>query len=307
MTESNVLPVPMDPNQFIMATALHYGIIRCIDDPEVRGRVLVECPGAFDEGAENWSTWAEWSGNPIGSSEKEGDMGLWWPPVPGLFVLLGFEGGNPAKPYCIPCGAWGDGKPYIPKDAQSQKKKALHMRVLKGEAGHTLLFDDNGKQEAMFLVDWTGAGVWSMCPGKEEDSKSSSPCTASRMRKGKMRETKSVMAQTAPKPSEVIEGGTAVTGNTDLNGQGVIKIAKDGEGAVIIMASSELGKVGPSIVLNSKSKCIFLTAGDTQLVIDGTNGHVYTTSSIIENQPKEDVETPIKKALKAVKEFFGKY
>jgi hypothetical protein len=308
MPPTTILPVPNNPIHMFRVSQLHFGIVKSVDDPEKRGRVLVECPGMFDEGADNWTTWAEYGGMPIGSNQQQGDMGTWWPAVPGLFVNVGFEGGNPSKPYAIPAGAWADGgKPYIPKEAQNAGVKGVHMRIFKSEAGHTLFFDDNGKQESSFLVDWTGAGSFSASSGTKEDEKNSGTCTASKMRQGERREAKTAMAQTSKKPSEVVEGGKGITGHLDLNGQGWICVAEDDKGKVHLFACKEKGKVGPSVSLDAGNNCIRLTAGKTQLTIDGKAGHVYTTSTIIWNRPFFDITKKIGEIVDAIKEKFKKY
>lgn len=287
----------------------HLGIVRCVDDPLGTGRVLVECPSVFGTDAENWVGWCDFAGMPTGSQHKKGDMGIWWPPVPGLLVNVAFESGSKKKPYCYPAGAWADGgKPYIPEDAAAQgNKKALHVRVLKSEAGHSIVMDDNGKQEAMFVCDWTGAGWFSMSPGQVEDAKSSSPCSASRMRKGKMRGGASVFNGSAPKPSEIIDGGVQVLGHLDLNGQGFFTVAKDGNGSVILFAANEAGKIGPSIILDAKDNRILLTAGSTQLVVNGKKGHVEVTRQIILESALVIVNETIKAIYDAMKDFFKKF
>ena len=309
MIENSVLPFPDDSFEGTQGTALHFGVVKSVDDPEMRGRVLVECAEVYgDEKPEYWTTWAEWFGNPVGSSEKKGDFGMWWPPVPGLLVALGFEGGNYDRPYCFPASAWGDdGKPYIPIEAKSQKKKSVNVRVLKSVSGATLMFDDNGKQEATFICDWTGAGFFSMAPGKKEDAKSSGECTASRMGQGEMRGDKSAFRGNNKKPSKLVEGGLAIIGTLDLNGQGLLQLAKDGNGVLIIFASPEKGEVGPSILLDSKSKKIFLTAGETQLVVNGEKGQIEVTQQIIQEQELVPMEGPIKGIRSQINEYFKKY
>lgn len=308
MIEHSILPIPKDPIHFFQSGNLHFGIVKSVDDPALRGRVLAECPAVFDTGPENWTGWCDFFGAPTGCQSFKGDMGIWWPPVPGLLVIVGFEGGNPKKPYCFPAGAWADnGEPFLPLDARVQKKKSIHIRMLKSEAGHTLLFDDNGTQEGMFLCDWTGAGWFSRSPGKKEDEKSSSPCTASRMRKGAMRGGASAFNGSSPKPSEAIKDGVAIIGQLDLNGQGILQVAQDGDGVLFLFACKEKGSIGPSIVIDSKGNQILLSAGETQLVVDGEMGHVYTTSHIVWNQPYRDVVKSIQTVLKAVSDYFKKY
>lgn len=289
-----VLPVPADPDLMYKASNLHFGIVKSVDDPQKRGRVLVECPSLFDEGAENWTSWAEFCSNPIGSQGKKGDMGIWWPPVPGLFVLLGFEGGNPKKPYALPCGAWSqDDEPYVPGEVKAAGSKGIHVRCLKSEAGHTLLMDDNGTGEAMFLCDWTGAGHFWHAPGKKEDEKSSGTCVLSRMRKGEMRGTKTAFAGNQSTPGAITKDGAAIIGTLDLNGQGMAFVSRDNNGQVFINACNKKSEVGPAIILDAEENRIILDAGGVQIQIDGQRGGIYVTRQLI----LEEIAIPFKEFI----------
>ena len=97
----------------------------------------------------------------------------------------------------------------------------------------------------------------------------SAPCAASQLRKGQTRGKKTVFSQNSGTPGALVDGGVAAIGHLDLNGQGVITLAKDGEGKTVITANKQVGEPGPSIVLDAKDDCIFLTAGETQLKIRG--------------------------------------
>ena len=174
--ENSVLPTTADILDIFQSSNQHYGIIMCVDDPLCKGRVLVECSTVYDVGAGNWTGWTQYCGIPTGSNQRQGDMGLWIPPVPGMLVLLGFEGGNEQKPYCIPAGAWAaNGKPYIPTDAANLGKNALKCSVWKSQAGHTVCMNDTGAAEGMYICDWTGAGSFSMAPGKTVDATPDGP------------------------------------------------------------------------------------------------------------------------------------
>ena len=307
--ENSTIPVPMDIRLINQAGVLHFGIVMSCRDPQKRGRVLVECPSVYGEGAENWTTWAEYCGNPIGTKAAEGDMGIWWPSKPGMCVLLGFEGGNPERPYCLPGPAWGnkDKPSQIPYEASSSGNNVDKLFVLKSEAGATLCFDDRGKQETTMLVDWTGQGHFFIAPGKTEDAASSAPCAASQLRKGQVRGKKTVFSQNSGTPGALVEGGVAAIGHLDLNGQGVITLAKDGEGKTVIMANKQLGEPGPNIILDAKDDCIYLTAGETQLKIDGKAGAIYVTKQMIWEMPFVPMVEWITQVLNFIKESFRKY
>lgn len=289
-----LLPVPADMDLIYKSSNLHFGIVKSVEDPQKRGRVLVECPSLFDEGAENWTSWAEFCSTPVGSQNKKGDMGLWWPPVPGLFVMLGFEGGNPKKPYAMPCSAWGqDGEPYVPAEVANAGGKGIHIRCLKSEAGHTLLMDDNGQGEAMFLCDWTGAGHFWHAPGKKADEKSSAECSASRMRKGAMRGTATAFAGNQGTPGDVTKDGAAIIGTIDLNGQGTVYVSRNDNGQVFLFACNKKTEVGPAIILDADENRIILDAGGVQLQIDGKRGGIYVTRQLI----IEEIAIPFKEFI----------
>lgn len=283
------------------------GIVRSIDDPKGRNRVLVECTSVFGKGEKNWAGWCEYFGYQVGH-QKQGDLGAWCPPVPLMMVGFFFEGNNPKRPCCFPGPAWGDdGKPIIPLEAKNRGiKKALHMRVWKSESGHTLMWDDNGAEEAFYLVDHTGAGWFSMCPGKEEDEKPKGQCKESKNRKGKTRGIKMTFAGNTDGPQE-LKDGYAVIGHLDLNGQGVLEIAANGAGMVAFFASNKLGEMGPSLVLDANNNRAMLTAGKEQFIVDGKNHGLFGTRILIWERPFEDITQGLKKVLDKVKTFFEKY
>ena len=127
------------------------------------------------------------------------------------------------------------------------------------------------------------------------------------MRQGVARGSKLAMSGNPPKPSEVVEGGMAIIGTLDLNGQGVWQISKDGAGCLIIKAANNFGEGGPSLVLDAKSNCAFLSAGTTQIRVDGNMGHVYATSQIIWEQPYYDVATLASVTLSNIVSYFAKH
>ena len=309
MNEGSTLPIPKDPSSMYGSSNLYLGIVRSVDDPQQRGRVLVECPAVYgSDDPEHWSTWAEYCANSISSSEKDGDMGVWWPATPGQLVLLGFEAGHPEKPFCIPMGAWGDeGDPQTPKEIKALKKKCINARIFKSPAGHTIFFDDNGTTEAMMICDWTGTGWFSMAPGKKEDAASSSPCTKSKMRKGECRGTKSAMIGNTADPQELLKDGEMIVGHLDLNGQGWTQtISKDGS-RLSIFANKKKGEIGPSFILDAEKNRVVITAGETQFIVDGKAQGLYGTKILIWERPFENVVDGIKGTLKKVSDYFKRY
>ena len=307
--ETSTIPVPMDLRLINQAGVMHFGIVMSTADPQARGRVLIECPSIYGTGQENWTTWAEYCGNSIGSKDGKGDMGMWWPAKVGQCVLLGWEGGNPERPFCFPGPAWGnkDKSAQIPYEPKSADKDANKVFALKSEAGATLCFDDRGKGETTMLVDWTGQGHFFIAPGKTEDEQGGAPCAASKPRKGLTRGKKTVFSQNSGTPGALVQGGVAAMGHLDLNGQGIVTLAKDGEGKVLIFSNKQLGEPGPSIILDAKDDMILLTAGETQLKIDGKAGAIYVTKQMIWEMPYIPIVDFVNGVLDFIKAAFKKY
>jgi hypothetical protein len=293
------------------------GIVRDLKDPDGRGRVRVECPSCFGEGEKCWSYWAEVCQFGVGSSYRDGDHGIWWCPVPGERVLVGFIAGTRYGAFIIPGPPWqnepGTNKQIIPGEARhiartKSVRDSTKIRIHKTEAGHTWMADDRGEEESMMLVDWTGAGIYWDSQGKEKDvqERKGDP---SYFRNAERRGTKTAFAQTSKKPSEIVSGGVGLHGMMDLNGQGIMCAAKDGDGKVIIYACKQNGEPGPSIVLDAKDDSIYFTAGDDkiQIILDGKSGNIRTTRQII----LEIVATPmrefISQLINKIKTTFRKY
>lgn len=308
MIDRSVLPIPRDVQHIFEAASMHYGVIQCVSDPKNRGRCLIECPSMSDEGAKNWVGWCDYAGMPHGSNEQNGDMGLWWPPVPGQLVLVGFEGGNVKKPFYIPGGPWKDDDPYLPKEVVNTKERGAsinHIRALKSPFGHALVMDDNPQDEGMYLCDWTGSSFYWMNPSKEGKVSESGECAKSNLKEGGNRGDKLACAGTSSKPSELTATGEVCTGYADVNGQGYMCRAKDNDGQVAIWAGKKMGDVTCSIVFDTHSKSIILTAGETQMTISGEAEAIYVTKQMIWEAPYDKSWTDaIKKKFGYVKDFF---
>jgi hypothetical protein len=297
--------------------SFHPGIIRQVADPEKRGRVKVEAPGIFGEGKKSWTGWIPFASPQAGSNNKGGgDEGCWIPPQVGQGVLVAFMAGDRLAPFCIPGPRFlvepdGENQQMLPKEQKIAGKQnpraATRVYVIKDEAGNTLLFDHRGKKEKVALVDWTGAGLSLVAGGKTEDEQEKEK-EESKPRKGKRRGLRLVATGTSPKPSEITESGKAYLMLADLLGQGVISVAEDGRGRVAIYAATKNGEIGPSILLDAEKPAIYLTAGKTQLQVDGKAGHVAVTRGIIKEiekpAPVEDAITGFRQAVQTAFEEF---
>jgi len=81
-------------------------------------------------------------------------------------------------------------------------------------------------------------------------------------------------------------------------------MAQDGQGLVALFSTNGVGQIGPSVVLDSQKKRIYLTADDTQIQILGDKGHIAVTRQIIMEQEKIDVEPAIKSMFDAIGSLF---
>ena len=307
--------IPSELSHVLQASTLHLGIVRDLKDPEGRGRVKVECPTTNHTGRNNWMGWCEPLGLSVSTVNKEGDYGMWWPYVAGQAVVVGFKDGCYWQPYCFPGPAWAEEpenkeKAWIPKEAKKLTKesvrKGTRLRLIKSEAGHTVLMDDNGKQEALAIVDWTGAGIFMAAPGKEEDEQEKKD-EESKYRKGELRGSRTVAAQTSPSVGEITDAGVALLAVLDLNGQGFLTLAKDGDGKIAVVASKEVDGAGPCLILDAKEDNAYLCAKDAQIHLMGEEGKIFVTKQMIVEAEPIDAEAFVKSIKDSLKNYFSKY
>lgn len=307
--------IPPELKHVVQACTWHLGIVRDLKDPEGRGRVKIESPEVNHTGQNNWMNWCDPIAIPVSSVHYGGDVGIWWPYVPGQPAYVGFKSGDYLQPLCMPGGSWAEepesiGKELIPLEAKKMNKTSVRMgtriRTIKSEAGHTLLWDDNGQQEALALVDWTGAGLFLAAPGKQEDEQEQKG-EASKPRKGERRKARSVAAQTSMSAGELTKNGAALLALFDLDGQGFITLAKDGKGAVMLFAAKEIGGAGPCVILDAENNKAYVGAGDAQIHLLGDDGKIMVTKQMIQEVEPIDLEGYIAATKDAIKEYFSKY
>lgn len=296
--------IPPSIEHLLFASTLHQGTIARTDSKMRDGRVQVELTGALGEGKENWTPWIEFIGNTASSGNAKTASGIWWPPNEGDIVYVGFKDGDYLQPYAVPGPIWSQKPEPNQSNLQSEVKtvgkkengarEATKVRSIRDESGNTLFFSSIGGKECAYLVDTWGQGVYMVAPGKQTDPKEKEG-EKNKHREAFTREDKSVATQTAPKPGEVLKSKEAVMGLLGLNGGGLMVYSGDGKGSITLQASNANGETnGPSIFLDSKNSAIILTAGDTQLVINGQKGQVEVTKQVVQEKPKIDVETTIK-------------
>jgi hypothetical protein len=307
------LPVPSNLYSVFLANSFQLGRVLDLND---KTRFGVEIPSLYGTGEDRIFNWVETAGLPLGTTDekREGDCGIYWPPVAGQYVLVGNIAGNPQHKFAIagPPGyiSFENDDPSIPKEVKEVMKKrgareGTRIRMLKSEAGHTLAFSDNEGQEAAFLMDSTGQTFFMVAPGKGKSPKETKDTKVSYGRKSEPRRDRSVMDASAPAPGEATKDGIAYMGFFDLCGSGMATISKDGQGTLVIKASRNPGDSNPlSIVMDTKDNVIILTAGEAQFKVDGKRGHTYSTSQIVQEHQKVDTKPLINKIFNELKGYY---
>lgn len=285
----------------------HTGVITDVKDEDGVMCVKCDCNGLVGEGGS--VGWICLSTTPIGSSKGDGDEGLWWPVQKGHTVRIGFLAGDPFILYAFlgPAVSDGEGNPLIPAEAvalwKQDKRKPTRIRLLKGESGHTLLMDDNGKQELLALLNWTGSGLAIYGPGKEEGDDDP--------RSGEKRGKKNVFDGSAKKPTEIVEGEIEYLGLLDLWKQGLVSFGTDKTGGVVqIAARKKDGSLGPSLTLDAIEDRAYLTTseeGETQLQLLGKAKAIYVTKQMIWEAPFQKVKGVFSGVLKELAKAFAHY
>lgn len=110
---------------------LYPALVSDLVDPDARGRIKVRFPSFGADGAQV-SAWAT-----LLTPYADDDQGLQILPEVDSQVVVGFEAGDPARPYIV--GACWNGAAALPEAAQS----ANNLRLLKTRAGSLLEFDDS--------------------------------------------------------------------------------------------------------------------------------------------------------------------
>jgi uncharacterized protein involved in type VI secretion and phage assembly len=109
---------------------LYPAIVVDLVDPDQRGRIKVKFPGFGTDGA-SVTAWAT-----LLSPYADKDQGLEILPERDSQVVVGFEAGDPTRPYIV--GACWNGKASLPEQAASANNK----RLVKTRSGSVLEFDD---------------------------------------------------------------------------------------------------------------------------------------------------------------------
>ncbi len=110
---------------------LYPALVSDLVDPDGKGRIKVRFP-SFGAAGESVTAWAT-----LLTPYADNDQGLEILPEVDSQVVVGFEAGDPMRPYIV--GACWNGRASLPEAAQS----ANNLRTLKTRSGSLLQFDDS--------------------------------------------------------------------------------------------------------------------------------------------------------------------
>jgi uncharacterized protein involved in type VI secretion and phage assembly len=119
------------------------GVVRDLDDPDSLGRVRVEYPHLENE----LSEWA-----PSATLMAGGGRGTFFRPEPEDRVLIGFEYGEPRRPYIL--GSLWDQTDQPP--AYDDEATENNVRFIRSRSGHMIVLDDTDSAERIEIVDKDG-------------------------------------------------------------------------------------------------------------------------------------------------------
>jgi uncharacterized protein involved in type VI secretion and phage assembly len=119
------------------------GIVADLKDPAGLGRVRVRYPH-LDNQLSDWTRLAA----PMAGAGR----GTFFRPEKDDEVLVGFEHGDPRRPYVLG-SLWSSVDKPPPDDGDAEKN---NWRFIQSRAGHILLFDDTQGKERILLIDKDG-------------------------------------------------------------------------------------------------------------------------------------------------------
>jgi uncharacterized protein involved in type VI secretion and phage assembly len=121
---------------------LYPALVSDLRDPDGQGRVKISLPWAADTGSSRYEAWARLATLMAGSGR-----GSWFVPDTNDEVLVGFEGGDPRRPYVLG-GLWnGSDSPPESMDGSGRNSK----KVLRSRNGVKVTLDDSDGSEQMLL------------------------------------------------------------------------------------------------------------------------------------------------------------
>ena len=146
-----------DPTDFVIDARMPsglggrwYGVFPAsvvdIKDPDGMGRVKITLPWSPDTGNDRYEVWAR-----VGTLMGGNNRGSWFIPDPNDEVLVGFEGGDPRRPYVLG-GLW-NGRDNPPETMDGAGKN--FKKIIRSRNGVKVTLDDQDGQEK-FIVETPG-------------------------------------------------------------------------------------------------------------------------------------------------------
>ncbi|KFA94331.1 phage baseplate assembly protein V [Archangium violaceum] len=129
---------------------LYPALVTDVSDPDSQGRVKVVLPWAPDPSGGRYEAWARLATLMAGNGR-----GTWFIPDVNDEVLVGFEAGDPRRPYVL--GALWNGSDAPPESMDGAGRNA--RKVIHSRNGVTLTLDDTDGQESLVLQTPAGQTV----------------------------------------------------------------------------------------------------------------------------------------------------
>jgi uncharacterized protein involved in type VI secretion and phage assembly len=146
MLDATVLDAIRDERAPMGLGGRWYGVypalVTDIKDPDNQGRVKVTLPWSPDTGGSRYEAWAR-----LATLMGGKNRGSWFVPDTDDEVLIGFEAGDPVRPYVL--GALWNGRDNPPDSMDGAGKNA--RKVLRSRNGVKITLDDSDGKETLKL------------------------------------------------------------------------------------------------------------------------------------------------------------
>jgi len=119
---------------------IYPALVTDVKDPDGQGRVKITLPWAPDAGGSGYAAWARSATLMAG-----GGRGTWFIPEPGDEVVIGFEAGDPRRPYVL--GALWNGADAPPETMDGAGRN--NYRTITSRSGHTIRLDDTAGNQTL--------------------------------------------------------------------------------------------------------------------------------------------------------------
>jgi uncharacterized protein involved in type VI secretion and phage assembly len=142
----NVFETMMDAAYVAERLDRWYGVypavVDDVRDPDGQGRIRVRLPWAADAGGAAYVAWARHATLMAGDGR-----GTWFVPEPGDEVLVGFEAGDPRRPFVL--GALWNGSDATPETMDGAGRN--NVRLVRSRSGHQIRLDDTSGAEKVVV------------------------------------------------------------------------------------------------------------------------------------------------------------